>query len=66
MSACQYLKITMHGLANLLHNTSQSDSHGHTKNDILDSIKRTLQEYNEVVSEENRVSIVDYREKRRY
>ena len=56
------LEIVMERLGNILHNCSQSSAH-HTKDEILDSLKRMLQDYNRNIGYE-KVRIVDYRKGR--
>lgn len=56
-----YIKSVMNGLANMLHNGSQNPSEAQC-NIMLDSIKRTLKEYEELTGE--KLNITDYRETR--
>ncbi|WP_405169369.1 hypothetical protein [Paenibacillus sp. FSL H3-0286] len=53
-----YLEYIMNGLGNILHNTSQNPSEK-ACNQVLDSIKRMLEEYNEAGG---KVNITDYRD----
>ncbi|MBE7896067.1 hypothetical protein G7L40_20795 [Paenibacillus polymyxa] len=54
-----YLEVTMRGLSNMLYNISQNPSKENC-NVMLDSIKRTLVDYNEAGGN---ISIIDFREK---
>ena len=55
-----YLESVMRGLSNMLYNASQNPS-THNCNIMLDSIKRTLEEYERVSG--NKVDIKDFRTK---
>ncbi|MDP9675378.1 hypothetical protein J2W97_001361 [Paenibacillus jamilae] len=54
-----YLEVTMRGLSNMLYNISQNPSKENC-NVMLDSIKRTLADYNEAGGN---INIKDFREK---
>lgn len=64
MNALTYLKITMNSLSNILYNTSQSNSPHNSKDMILDSIKRMIQDYNDSVPTELKVDYFDHRTKK--
>ena len=61
MSAFNYLKNTMQGLSNILYNGSQNDS---SYNNILDSIKRIIQDYNDNVEVKDKIKYTDFRIKK--
>jgi hypothetical protein len=57
--AYEYLKITMRGLANTIYNGSQGNSV--SKDNILNSLKRMVEDFNNVVPEEDRINVTDFR-----
>ena len=57
-----YLSYVMNGLGNILYNTSNNPSEK-TCNEILDSIKRMLEDYNQ---SGGNVNITDHRENKHY
>jgi len=59
--AFDYLKMTMQGLSNILYNTTQSNSVHNSKDEILNSIKRMILDYNNKVDNKNKVNCVDFR-----
>ena len=56
----QYLKSTMQGLANMVYNASQGYSV--SKDDMLNSLKRTVKDYNKLVVPEDKIEVMDFRE----
>jgi hypothetical protein len=59
-----YLYMTMNRLSNILYNTSQNNSEYNSKDKILDSIKRILEDYNNAVDDKSiNVKITDNRTK---
>jgi hypothetical protein len=61
MKPFNYLKFTMRNLSTILYNTSQGDAEWYSKDAILDSIKRIIQDYNDVVSSEDKIDYKDFR-----
>jgi len=51
----------MQGLSNILYNTTQSNSVHNSKDEILNSIKRMILDYNNKVDNKNKVNCVDFR-----
>jgi len=61
MSAFNYLENTMQRLSNILYNGSQNDS---SYDNILDSIKRIIQDYNDNVEVKDKIKYTDFRIKK--
>ena len=61
MSAFNYLENTMQRLSNILYNGSQNDS---SYDNILDSIKRIIQDYNDNVEVKGKIKYTDFRIKK--
>jgi hypothetical protein len=61
MDAFDYLRFVIQNLSCILYNTSQSDTEWNSKDSILNNIKRIIQEYNDKVSDTNKVDYTDFR-----
>lgn len=58
-----YLNSIMHQLATIIYNTSQNDSDYNSKDAILDSLKRMINNYNTVIPVDMKIQVKDFRMK---